>query len=549
MYRQNSNSSSATWQVALYLRLSREDGNDESLSIKNQRSILMEYIEESFGEPYNIVDEYIDDGETGTDVARPEFKRMINDVEAGRVNCIIVKDLKRFMRNHGYQALYLEQIFPKNDTRFITVSEPRLDTFRNPNAVYGFDVPMHGIMNDRYAQGTSEAVKRTFANKTKQGKFIGAFCPYGYMKDPSDKNKLIIDEEASQVVRDIFRMTLEGLSKRAICRFLKDHGVPNPTEYKRSKGFSYSNPNTAQNDGLWNPTTIIRLLKNEAYIGTMVQGKQRVVSYKIHDRVSQPEDKWIRVPNAMPVIISLEQFEKVQALLAKNTREVKQTHSLSLLAGFVRCFDCKKAMRRKTGGNVRVAYYVCRSHDEKRICSSHSIRISVLESAVFIAVKAQIAMVENLRGIIAHIHEQPVLNAQPSRLKAMIDSKRKEHDKLNTINDDLIMDWKKGIIDKATLDRLREKNERQIKQMAEAIAKMEDELKVCNDNSATHPVFEAFAKYANITELDREILAALVDVIYIHENKEITIVFRHDDSIQAIREFVEEHREPLKKLA
>ena len=192
MYRPNNeNSSSAVWQIALYLRLSREDGNDESLSITNQRAILMEYIEENFGEPYAIVDEYIDDGETGTDIARPEFKRMINDVEAGKVNCIIVKDLKRFMRNHGYQALYLEQIFPKNDTRFITVSEPRLDTYRNPNAVYGFDVPMHGIMNDRFAQGTSEAIKRTFANKVNRESLLARSVLTDTLKTQTTRTSLL----------------------------------------------------------------------------------------------------------------------------------------------------------------------------------------------------------------------------------------------------------------------------------------------------------------------------------------------------------------------
>ncbi len=550
MYRPNNeNSSSAVWQIALYLRLSREDGNDESLSITNQRAILMEYIEENFGEPYAIVDEYIDDGETGTDIARPEFKRMINDVEAGKVNCIIVKDLKRFMRNHGYQALYLEQIFPKNDTRFITVSEPRLDTYRNPNAVYGFDVPMHGIMNDRFAQGTSEAIKRTFANKVKQGKFIGAFCPYGYTKDPNDKNKLIIDEEAAQVVRDIFKWCLEGMSKRAICKQLKAYGIPNPTAYKRSKGLNYSNPHAYANDGMWNPTTLIRLLKNEAYIGTMVQGKEKVVSYKIHDKVRLPEEKWVRVPDALPAIISVEQFEKVQSLISQNTRVTKQSTTLTLLAGFLKCFDCRKSMRRKFGGNMRTVYYVCRSHNEKGVCSPHSVRSDALEDAVFRAVKTQITLVANLRNRIAQLHEKPLMNAQPSRLKTMIETKKKDLERVSAINDDLYLDWKNGIIEKSSFERLKAKTDNQIKQLNESIANMEEELKVCSDNSTTHPLFEAFAQYSNIQELDREVLAALVDVIYIHENKEITIVFKYNDSIRSISEYIMDQQSQLQKLA
>ncbi len=522
------------WRIALYLRLSREDGNDESLSVTNQRNIIMEYIGESFQEPYTIAGEYIDDGKSGTDIARPAFKRMIDDVEAGKVNCIIVKDLKRFMRNHGYQALYLEQIFPKNDTRFITVSEPRLDTYRNPNAVYGFDVPMHGIMNDRYAQGTSEAVKRTFANKTKQGKFIGAFCPYGYKKDPDDKNKLIIDEEAAQVVRDIFRWFLEGASKRAICLRLKDFGIPNPTEYKRIKGTGYCNPNAVDNDGLWNCATISRLLKNEAYIGTMVQGKQRVVSYKVHNRITVPEDGWIRVPNAQPAIICAEQYEKVRALLLKNTRVTKHSSALTLLAGFVRCFDCKKAMRRKSGGKAQRAYYVCRSHDAKKTCSSHSILVPILENAVLQAVRAQIALAPDLCETISRLEEKPEPNARRARLQAMICEKRKEREKLSAIGDELYLDYKKGVIEQAAYDRLKEKTGSRILRLGEAIEAMERELKLNEGNASKKPVLEAFRHYSNIAELDRGIMAALVDMIYVHENKEITIVFRHDDGISAL---------------
>ncbi len=525
--RGGDNAAGAVWRIALYLRLSREDGNDESLSITNQRSILREYVEESFGEPYTIVDEYIDDGKTGTDIARAEFKRMIGDVEAGRVNCVIVKDLKRFMRNHGYQALYLEQIFPKNDTRFITVSEPRLDTYRDPNAVYGFDVPMHGIMNDRYAKGTSEAVKRTFATKIKQGQFIGAFCPYGYMKDPADKNRLVIDDEAARIVRLIFKWFLEGASKRAICARLKEYGVPNPTRYKRSKGLSYNNPHAAVNDGLWNPTTVARLLKNEAYVGTMVQGKQRVVNYKIHDKIMLPQDEWVKVPGAQPAVIGAEQFAKAQAMLAKNTRVTKQAAELTLLAGFVRCYDCKKAMRRKVGGNAAVAYYVCRSYNEKRVCSSHTIRASVLENAVLEAIKAQIALIPDIRGMIARLGDN---SAPHARLDAMIGDKRKELEKLGTISDDLYLDWKKGFLEANAYLRLQEKTGRQLEQLREAVERMEEERGACG-GTAAHPVFEALKRASNIEELDRAVLAALVDVIYVHENKEITIVFRYSDSV------------------
>ncbi len=360
----------------------------------------------------------------------------------------------------------------------------------------------------------------------------------------------IVDEDAAKVVRDIFKWFLEGVSKCAIAKRLNDYGVPNPSNYKRQNGIKYKNPHQKENDdGLWSRMTISRMLANEVYIGVMIQGKQKVVSYKIHDRVSIPKEQWVRVQDAMPALISLEQFEKVQALVAKNTRVTKRSGTLTLLAGFLKCADCRKAMRRHSSGKSQSVKYYCRSHCDKGACSSHSINESDLETSVFKAIKAQMKLVENLQEMIEHIHAKPSMNAQPDRLNAMIDTKRKELQKMKAINDEVYMDWKKRIIEQDSYDRIKEKNDRQISQINDAIAKMEEELRMCSGNTSTHPVFVAFAKYANIAQLDREVLAALIDVIYVHENKEITIIFRHDDSVQAVQGFIKDHLGSRKKPA
>ncbi len=539
--RQTGSDKSIVWNVALYLRLSRDDGQDESSSVTNQRKILMEYVEEFFDEPHLIVDEYTDDGETGTDIARPGFQRMMADVEAGKINCIIVKDLKRFMRNHAYQGFYLEQVFPEYGIRFITLGEPKLDTYRNPTAVYGFDVPMHGIMNDRFAQGTSEAIKRTFATKWRRGEFAGAFCAYGFTKDPANKNKLIVDEEAAEIVRDIFKWFLSGMSKGAIARRLNEFKIPNPAKYKRLHGVNYNNPATKLNDGLWSRETVGTILANEAYIGVMIQGKQRVVSYKIHDRVSNPKDKWVRVPDAMPAIIEKDEFELVQTLLAKNTKVPKKSDTVSLFAGFIRCVDCNKAMRRNQSKGVY--YYTCRTNNEKGGCFAHSIRLDDLESAVFSAVKAQISFAQKLHETIGRIHQKPVLDVRLKRLEAMLESKKGEMVKMRIVNDDLYIDLKTGVIEKDTYYRLKERTESTMKLLGNAIEKIEQEIEACNTKTGSHPVLENFLKYANIQKLDREVLAALVDNIYVHASKEITIVYQHDDSLSLVQQFVADHQE------
>ena len=539
--RQFDSGKSIVWNVALYLRLSKDDGQDESTSVTNQRKILMEYVEEFFDEPHVIVDEYTDDGETGTDIARPGFQRMMADVEAGKINCIIVKDLKRFMRNHAYQGFYLEQVFPEYGIRFITLDDPRLDTYRNPNAVYGFDVPMHGIMNDRFAQGTSEAVKRTFATKWRRGEFAGAFCAFGYAKDPANKNKLIIDEEAAEVVRDIFKWFLSGMSKGAIARRLNEFKIPNPARYKRLHGVNYHSPTTKMNDGLWSRETIAVILANEAYIGVMVQGKQRVVSYKIHEKVPAPKEKWVRVPGAMPAIIEKDVFDSVQALLSRDTKVQNKSDKVALFAGFIRCYDCNKAMRRNQ--SKQNYYYLCRTYRDKGGCFSHTIRADDLEKAVFSAVKAQIGFAQKLHDTIGELHQKPVMDVQLKRLESMLDSKRGELAKMRIVNDDLYIDLKTGVIAKDAYYRLKERTENTIKQIGDAIEKIAQEIEACNAKTGSHPVLENFLKYANIQKLDREVLAALVDNIYVHANKEITIVFRHDDSLALVEQFIADHQD------
>lgn len=214
-------------------------------------------MEENFQEEDIIEDIYIDDGQSGTDYDRPEFQRMLCDVERGKVNCIVCKNLSRAFRNYSDQGYFLESYFPKFHTRFVTLGDPKVDTFTDPEVVSGMEVPISGLMNDRFACKTSNDIRRTFDTKRRRGEFIGAFAPYGYLKDPEDKNHLIIDPDAAEVVRDIFCWYVYGdmkmekekeerfrgnMSKEGIARRLNDLGIPNPTAYKRRQGLKYCNP-------------------------------------------------------------------------------------------------------------------------------------------------------------------------------------------------------------------------------------------------------------------------------------------------------------------
>ena len=462
----------ALWKIGKYIRLSRDDGNVVSESVVNQDKILNDEIPHFFEDGlYEVVDTYIDDGTSGTtDLERQDFQRMICDMKSGRINCIIVKNLSRAFRNSANQVHFLEEFIPLYNTRFISLYQPRIDTFLDPEVVHSLEVSITGFMNEQYAYKTSADVRRTFRHKRENGEFIGAFAPYGYTKDPTDKNSLVIDEEAAQTVRDIFSWFLsDGMSKAGIARRLNELGVPNPTAYKRSKGFRYENPHALQNDGLWNPTTITRMLQDSIYTGVMRQGRQRVISYKVHKRTSVPESEWFVVENAIPPIIDHEMFQAVQELHKRDTRTAPDQREVYLFSGFIRCADCKKGMSRHTAKNL--VYYQCRTYRDKSKtqCSKHSIRLDVLEQVVLTALQKQIELVASLSSIIEEINNAPVVHTESLRLSAMLEQRKKEFERVSGLLDGLYMDWKNGDITRDQYRRMKEKFEEKARQLQETI--------------------------------------------------------------------------------
>lgn len=456
------------WKVGKYIRLSRDDGNRESESITNQRKILDEQIPGFFNEDYDM----IDDGRTGTsDDTRPDFLRLVEDVKSGKINCIVTKNLSRAFRNSANQGKFLEEFIPLYHTRFISLYEPHLDTFLNPEVVHSLEVSITGFMNEQYAYKTSIDVRRTFDTKRKNGEFIGAFVPYGLMKKPGDKNSLMIDEEAAEVVRKIFHwFTEEGMSKSKITKRLNELGIPNPTAYKRQKGLKYYNPQTHKNDGLWSEKTVCDILLNEMYIGNMVQGKQRVISYKIHDRVRTDEKEWYIVENTHDAVIGKETFEKARALHQRDTRVSPKQKKVYLFSGFLRCADCKKTMTRKTSKNL--VYYSCSTYSRKSktACTKHTIREDILERAVLLAIQKQIALVAALTETIEEISSAPVIHTELKRINRLLSSKQKELEKLTIVTDNLYMDWRTGEITKAEYRRMKSRFAIQIEQLQRAAA-------------------------------------------------------------------------------
>lgn len=531
------------WKVGKYIRLSREDGNIVSESVVNQDKILNDEIPGFFeGSLYEITDTYIDDGTSGTtDLERQDFQRMVQDMKCGRINCIIVKNLSRAFRNSANQGHFLEEFIPLYNTRFISLYQPRIDTFLEPEIVHSLEVSITGFMNEQYAYKTSADVRRTFQHKRENGEFIGAFAPYGYMKDPQDKNALLIDEEAARVVRDIFHWFLsEGMSKAGIAKRLNAYGILNPAAYKRAKGFHYENPHCKYNDGLWSPSTIARILQNPLYIGVMRQGRQKVISYKVHKRTAVPEDEWFVVENAVPAVIETEIFQAVQGLHKRDTRAAPGKQEVYLFAGLIRCAGCGKGMARHTAkGHV---YYQCRTYQDKSktICTKHSVSLDRLEKAVLAAVQMQIGFVITLPEIIDEINRTPVVHAEALRLNTLLEQRTKELEKLTGVLDSLYIDWKTGDITHDQYCRMKARFDEQARQLQEKIVLIQREYEsIAQGAGPEDPYLTSFLTHRNIDHLSRGLLVELVNTIYVHENKGIEIEFNFADQYRRIAGYME----------
>ena len=535
-----------TWRIAIYIRLSKEDARsyDESESISNQRAIIEEHITGfQDGDEYIIVDEYVDDGISGTtDDEREDFQRMLSDIKHGRINCVIVKDLARSFRNYSDQGYYLDDWFPRHNVRFISLYHQPVDSYLDPKNMRNIAVPIQGVLNENHCAETSDKVREVFDMKRRNGEHIGSFAPYGYKKSPEDNNALIIDEEAADVVRDIFRMFLNGMGKNGIVHFLNDHGVLSPGRYKQERqGLKYRNPSTdPKMPTLWCAGTVSNILKNRMYCGDMVQGRYRIKSYKIHIQERVPEDEWYIVENTHEAIIDRETFDKVQQLLRRDVRTAPNQQKLYLFSGFLRCADCGRGMARYADG--KKVYYYCGTYknQSKLACTKHTIKHNRLEAAVLYAIQQQVYLAVDYAKTIEQINRAPLVKSQSLKLLDMIGQKERELAKILHYKQAVYQDWKDGEISHADYCHMRENYEQQAEARSEVLERLRSEKEEMeNGVDDENPFIASFRQYQNITKLTRDVLIALVDHIKVYEGGNISIVFRFADELRRVQEYIE----------
>lgn len=542
-FTENAEKTNKIWHPALYIRLSREDGDkEESDSVANQQTLLEDFLAE---QPHMTTPKiYKDDGWSGTNFDRPDFISMMNDAKNGLINCIIVKDLSRLGRNYIGVGEKLEHDFPMLNLRFISINDG-LDSFKNPQNMNTLVVPVKNIINDEYARDISKKVRSSLDLKRKQGYFIGSFASYGYKKDPNQKGKLIIDEEPASVIRDIFGWFLEGNSILGITKKLNQLAIPSPSTYKKQQGFHYHHPSKAILDGFWQDSSVRRILKNKLYIGTMVQGKNRTKSYKLPISESLPESQWIQVENTHEPIISTQIFEKVQDVLSRDRRISPTTQKEYLFSGLLRCYDCKRAMnhRKITQPYGEYHYYYCSTYKKMGQCTKHSIRSDKLEQAVLKALQQQISLAVEMNQVIETINQQGIQTNQSKRVTEALKQAEKKKENTEKMKRSLYPDWKNGDISREDYLALKSDFEAEITELDQTITHLQSQLtEISQGVDSSNPFLAEFKQHQNLQTLNRPVVTSLIHMIYIKEKDGILIEFTFSDAFQLAKDYIDTHK-------
>ena len=372
-------------------------GKDDSNSVKNQRDLLNDFYHKHIDE-FESTSEYVDDGHTGTDANRENFQRLLADVMSGKINCVVVKDLSRFGREYIDAGKYIERLFPALGVRFIAVND-HYDSLEGKSQADEIVIPFKNLINDAYCRDISIKIRSHLEVKRKNGEYIGAFTPYGYQKDSDNKNKLVIDVYAAGIVKEIYRMKLSGMSQTAIANALNKQGVLSPMEYKHSLGIRIQDNFKTHEQAEWSAMSVKRILENEVYTGTLVQGKRTTPNHKVKKLMKKPETDWVRIEKNHEAIVSEREFALVQRLLGIDTRTSPNEEKVYPLSGLVVCGDCGAMMIKRdvpAGGKV-YAYYICSRHAATKACAAHRIPMGKLEETVLELVKIHI---ENILSLI-----------------------------------------------------------------------------------------------------------------------------------------------------
>lgn len=528
------------YKAAIYVRLSKEDGDvsdaskAESNSISNQKELIKDFLKDK--QDIVIVSERVDDGYSGVNFERPAFQLMLEDIKQGKVDCVVVKDLSRFGRNYIESGRYIEKIFPMLGVRFIAIND-NYDSLTGKSQTDEIVIPFKNLINDAYCRDISIKIRSHLDVKRRKGEFIGSFTIYGYAKDEHDHNKIVIDDYAAGVVRDIYQWKISGMSQQRIADKLNDMGVLSPAEYKKSCGIKYSANLQTKKQAIWSAVAITRILTNESYTGTLIQGKVTTPNYKVKKTVIKDEEDWVVIPNAFEAIITKEQFDMVQEILKKDTRVAPDKKSVYLFSGIAVCGDCGRQMSRKvsTVAGKKYVYYMCSANKKEGVCSSHRIREDELEKAVVTYLNSYIDELENIQHFLEFIDKLPYQEVNVKRLNMRIVQLEEDAQKYEKLKVSVYEDLKDELISKEEYISMKQEFENRRRAALDSIAQIKIEIEtLASRNGKHHEWIESFIANKGIEKLERNVVVELIDYIRIYEDKRIEIVFRYADNYKEI---------------
>jgi len=520
------------WRVGEYNRLSKEDGDKpESDSIQNQHEINQNHLEylRRQGENIASVTVYSDDGYGGGTFNRPRYQDMIRDIEAGIINCVIFKDNSRLGRNYPELGRLMEDYFPQKGIRVISVLN-NLDSVRDPRGYCSAIVSFSNIVNDDYIRQLSIKIKSTLAMKQGRGEFIGNYAPFGYQKDPENHHRLIIDPEEADIVRLIFEMFVGGMSVSGIAKKMNELHIMTPGEYQVQKGaksfitHARNYPKTKS----WAITTINTILKNEVYIGNMVQGKHKSISYRSKKTVETKEEEWTVVEGTHEAIISDDVFALAHERFARHTRTAPQKEKVHILSGYIICGSCGHCMNRVvSNGYVRFRCPTRTRAPEKCQCVSvteekvHTMILNVLQQQIreMVDAKAVLDCVKNQKwGSISNEYAVAIQKAEREK-KRLTEAKFKVYD-----------DYASGLITQDDYIHFAKKYDAEIEEQEASIQNNRKSMSELEKSRRQDDEFvKFFEAYSTIQRLDREIVTELLDRIVYHDPEHMEVYFRFSD--------------------
>jgi len=530
------------YQAGGYVRLSVEDsGKPGADTIATQRELIQSYIDSQ--PDMQFYDLYCDNGRTGTNFDRPEFERLMDDVRAGKVDCIVVKDLSRFGRNYRETGNYLERLFPLLGVRFIAVND-HFDTLTAERSQDGYIVPLKNIMNAVYSKDISRKILPALTTKRQNGEFIGTWAAYGYQKCPDDRHRIEPDAETAPVVREMFQWRLSGLSYQSIARKLNERSIPSPARYHYLKGDAKSK---RYSNTLWSVYAVKKILTNEVYLGHMIQGRKRSGFSEGRKPYCAPESEWMIVRNTHEPLVDEETFRTVQRMAAEASSAYKERLGRHdglgtiphILRGLIYCADCKRPLVRyksvtNKGRNLYYVY-ICPSHTaELSSCPKKYFHETALIEILWDTLQREIALAVNLDKLVRQYNKSAKAISQEASLKREITSAKQALSRAEMLYDSLFQNYADKLMSEREYTEMKRQYRSDMERAQARLHELEQQQDAERRKAAKNPWLTACAQFKEEQALTEAMAHALIERVEIDADNHIKIALRYRDEYNAL---------------